>query len=187
MKAVKIVPLVIAVTVLLSACSLFNFVEDLFFPKPEKPAGVLMEELTRAANTDAFTVTDNYGREWRQADGKIYLDDEPVRRLAAKEDSPVSYIEGCLYYMSPEGFTRYNIEEEKTYPLYYDVMDTAVAGLNRIYYVRDNMLFSFYASETEINARLEGFLTDGYEISIADNLLYIQGYTIDLLADTVQR
>lgn len=187
MKAVKIVPFIVAVAVLLSACSLVSVVEDIFFPKPEKPVQTPTEELTRAPNTDTFTVTDNLGREWRQEGGKIYLDENQLHRLKARADSPVSYVEGCLYYMAPEGFTRYSIEEEKTYPLYYDVMDVAVAGLNRVYYVRDNTLFSFYASETEINASLEGFLTDGYEIEIVDNFLYIQGYTVDLLTDSVQK
>lgn len=183
----KIIPLVLALTVLLSACSLANIVEDIFFPKPEKPAQELEEELTRAPNTDTFTVTDNLGREWRQKDGQIFLNNDPVRLLHAAANSPISYIEGCLYYMAPEGFTRYNIEEEKTYPLYYDVMDAAVAGLNRIYYIRDNILFSFYASETEINAMPIALLTDGYDINITQNLLYIQGYTIDLLTDTFQK
>jgi hypothetical protein len=71
--------------------------------------------------------------------------------------------------------------------MYYDVMDVAVAGLNRIYYIRDHMLFSFFASETELDVSLVGYLTGGYEVEIADNILYIQGYTIDLLTDSVQR
>lgn len=187
MKTVKIIPLVLAVTILLSACSLVNVVEDVFFPKPSKPAQVLEDAPTRAPNTDAQTVTDDFGREWKVDNGNIKLNEEPVRRLTARIDSPISYIEGCLYYMAPEGFTRYDIEEEKTYPLYYDVMDVAVAGLNRIYYVRDNMLFSFFASETEIDAVFEGFLSDDYDVNIVDNILYIQGYSIDLLTDSVQQ
>ena len=184
---VKIVPFIISLALLLSACSLFDFVEDMFFPKPENPAQALEEEVTRAPNTDTFTVTDNLGREWKQREGRIYLNDVAVRRLTAAPGSPISYIEGCLYYMAPEGFTRYSIDEEKAYPMHYDVMDVAVAGLNRIYYVRDYMLFSFFASETELNVLLEGFLTDGYKVEIADNILYIQGFTIDLLTDSVQR
>jgi hypothetical protein len=147
----------------------------------------LIEEVTRALNIDTFTVIDNQNRKWHQAGGQIYLDDVAVRRLRAVADSPISYIEGNLYYMAPEGFTRYVVKEEKAYPLHYDVMDTAVAGLNRIYYVRDNMLFSFFASETEIDAVMEAYLTEGYDVNIVDNLLFIQGLTICLLTDSVQR
>jgi hypothetical protein len=179
----RILLLVLALTALLPACS---FVGDVFFPKPEQPVLALAGEVTRAPNTDAFTVTDDMGRVWRQKDGEIFLDDEPVRFLEAAEDSPISYIEGCLYYMAPKGFTRYDAGEEKLYPLYYDVMDAAVAGLNRIYYVRDNMLFAFFASETEIDVKHIAYLTDGFEMGVTDNLLHIQGHTIDLLTDTIR-